>query len=62
MHGLYITRGGVSGWVGTGEIFALGALMAWWAARTNSLRPAYAVHLVNNAVAFTLALLLPGLP
>lgn len=62
VHGLYYTRGGVSGWVGTGEIFAIGVLMAWWAARTNSLRPAYTVHLINNAVAFTLAFLLPNLP
>jgi uncharacterized protein len=62
VHGLYIARGGVSGWVGTGEIFAIGVLLAWWAARTNSLRPAFVVHLVNNAAAFTLAFLLPGWP
>ena len=62
VHGLYFTRGGVSGWVGTGEIFAIGVLMAWWVARTNSLRPAYTVHLINNAVAFILAFALPNLP
>lgn len=61
VHGLFVTRGGISGWVGTGEIFVLGTLMAWWVARTDSLRPAYAVHLVNNALAFTLAFLVPNL-
>ena len=62
VHGLYYTRGGVSGWVGTGEIFAIGVLMAWWVARTNSLRPAYTVHLINNAIAFCMAFALPNWP
>ena len=61
-HGLYYTRGGVSGWVGIGEIFALGALMAWWVARTNSLRPAYVIHFVNNAITFCVAFALPNWP
>ena len=61
-HLLYYTRGGVSGWVGTGEIFAIGVLMAWWAARTNSLRPAYVIHFVNNAIAFCVAFALPNWP
>ena len=58
----FISRGGVSGWIGTGEIFLLGCLMAWWVARTGSLRPSYVVHFVNNAAAFILAFLLPNLP
>lgn len=62
VHGLFLSRSGVSGWVGTGEIFALGLLLAWWAARTGSLWPAYIVHLVNNAAAFTLAFFLPNWP
>ncbi len=61
VHGLFISRDGVSGWLGTSEIFLLGCLMAWWVARTGSLRPAYVVHLVNNAAAFLLAFLLPNL-
>jgi uncharacterized protein len=61
-HGLFISRGGVSGWVGTGEIFLLGCLMAWWVSRTGSLRPSYVVHLVNNAATFILAFLVPNLP
>jgi membrane protease YdiL (CAAX protease family) len=62
VHGLFVTRGGISGWVGTGEIFAIGCLLAWWTQRTNSLWPAYTVHLVNNAMAFTLSFLLPNWP
>lgn len=62
VHGLFISRGGVSGWVGTGEIFLLGCLMAWWVSRTGSLRPAYVVHFVNNGTAFIFAFLLPNLP
>jgi membrane protease YdiL (CAAX protease family) len=62
VHGLFISRDGVSGWVGTGEIFLLGCLMAWWVARTGSLRPSYVVHIVNNATAFILAFFLPNLP
>jgi len=61
-HGLYFTRETVSGIVGTGEIFAAGVLLAWWAARTKSLWPAYAVHVAGNATAFALTLLLPGWP
>lgn len=60
VHGLYLTRGGISGLVGTAEIFAIGILTAWWAARTNSLRPAYAVHLVINAMTFCLGFFLPA--
>jgi membrane protease YdiL (CAAX protease family) len=62
VHGLFFTRGGISGWLGTGEIFVLGCLMAWWVARTGSLTPSYVVHLVNNGLAFPLAFLMPNLP
>lgn len=62
MHGLFLSRGGISGWVGTGEIFVLGCVMAAWVAKTGSLWPSYIVHIVNNALAFTLAFLLPNLP
>lgn len=62
VHGLFISRGGVSGWVGTGEIFAIGCLLAWWVQRTNSLWPAYTVHVANNAMAFTLSFFLPNWP
>lgn len=61
VHGLFISRGGVSGWIGTGELFVLGLLMAWWVARAKSLWPAYVVHIVNNAAAFSLAFFLPNL-
>jgi membrane protease YdiL (CAAX protease family) len=60
-HGLYIARGGFSGWFGTAEIFGIGVLLAWWAARTNSLRPGFAAHMVINAVSFALGFFLPGL-
>jgi membrane protease YdiL (CAAX protease family) len=62
VHGLLLTRGGISGWVGTGEIFGLGLLLSWWVARTNSLWPALAVHFVNNATVFVVAFLLPNWP
>jgi membrane protease YdiL (CAAX protease family) len=61
-HGLFVARGGVSGWIGTGEIFVLGCVMSWWVARTGSLTPAYVIHVTNNALAFALAFLLPNLP
>lgn len=60
-HGLYAGRGGLSGWVGTGEIFVTGVLLAWWASRTNSLRPGYVLHAVVNATSFCLAFFFPGL-
>jgi membrane protease YdiL (CAAX protease family) len=61
VHGLFATRTPVYGAIGTAEIFALGCLLAWWVHRTGSLWPAYAVHIVNNATAFTLAFFLPNL-
>jgi membrane protease YdiL (CAAX protease family) len=60
VHGLYAARGGFSGWFGTAEIFGIGILLAWWVARTGSLRPAYAAHAVINAVSFALGFFLPA--
>lgn len=60
VHGLYVARGGFSGWFGTAEIFGIGILLAWWVARTGSLRPAYAAHAVINAVSFALGFFLPA--
>jgi membrane protease YdiL (CAAX protease family) len=60
-HGLYVSRGGFSGWFGTAEIFGIGILLAWWAARTNSLRPGIAAHGIINAVSFAFGFFLPGL-
>lgn len=62
VHGLIFTRNGFSAFIGTGEIFVLGALAAVWAAHSKSLWPAFVVHAVNNAAVFTLAFLLPDLP
>lgn len=59
-HGLYVARGGFSGWFGTAEIFGIGILLAWWAARTGSLRPSFATHAVINAVSFALGFFLPA--
>lgn len=61
VHGLFATRSPLYGAIGTAEIFALGCLLAWWVNRTGSLWPAYAIHIVNNATAFTLAFFLPNL-
>lgn len=60
VHGLYLVRGGFSGWFGTAEIFVIGVLLAWWTVRSNSLRPAYVTHLVINAVSFVATFLFPG--
>jgi membrane protease YdiL (CAAX protease family) len=60
VHGLYVARGGFSGWFGTAEIFGIGILLAWWVARTGSLRPSYAAHAVINAVSFALGFFLPA--
>lgn len=54
VHGLFVLRGGISGWVGTAEIFLIGALAAFLVVRTGSLWPAWVVHIVNNALAFVL--------
>lgn len=62
IHGLYWARGGLSGWIGTGEIFLIGMLLAWWAARAKSLWPPFAVHFVCNAAWFILYYFLPGWP
>ncbi|HUO98215.1 MAG TPA: CPBP family intramembrane glutamic endopeptidase [Rhizomicrobium sp.] len=61
-HGLYFTRETISGLVGTGEIFVMGVLLAWWAAHAKSLWPSFVVHFVANAAAFSLAFFLPGWP
>jgi membrane protease YdiL (CAAX protease family) len=61
VHGLYATRGGFSGWFGTAEIFGIGIVLAWWANRAASLRPAYAIHATINAVSFALGFFVPAL-
>ena len=50
MHGLFITNAGASGWVYTGDVFALGLLAAYWAIATGSLRPGFAAHFGYNGV------------
>jgi membrane protease YdiL (CAAX protease family) len=61
-HGLYAMRGGVSGWVGTAEIFILGVAMAWWAVSSGSLRTSFVIHAVSNGLVFVISYFLPSWP
>jgi membrane protease YdiL (CAAX protease family) len=59
-HFFMLVHPGASGWVTTGEIFAVGTVMGVWAARTGSLWSSYAVHIGYNCVAVAQLYLSPG--
>jgi hypothetical protein len=48
LHLTWLTPGGVSGAVMTGELIAMGALLGWIATRTGSLWASVIAHGVNN--------------
>ena len=50
VHLFMLVHPGASGWVTTGEIFAVGILMGVWVVRTGSLWSSYAVHIGYNCV------------
>jgi membrane protease YdiL (CAAX protease family) len=50
IHLFMLLHPGASGWVTTGEIFAVGLLMGFWVVRTGSLWSSYAVHIGYNLV------------
>ncbi len=58
MHLKWFTPGGLSGWVATGELVAMGVLLAVVALRTGSLWASILTHAVNNFCAALVAVFL----
>jgi membrane protease YdiL (CAAX protease family) len=58
MHLKWLTPGGLTGWVATGELVAMGALLAFVALRTGSLWASVLTHGVNNLCAALAAVFL----
>jgi membrane protease YdiL (CAAX protease family) len=58
LHLKWLTPGGPSGMVGTGELVAMGVLLALVAARTGSLWASFITHATNNLCAALVAVLL----
>ncbi len=59
VHGQYSEHPGLQGWIYTLELFIAGAVLAWWVARTGSLRASFATHAAYNAAATLLSVFLP---
>ncbi|HEY4275971.1 MAG TPA: CPBP family intramembrane glutamic endopeptidase [Rhizomicrobium sp.] len=58
MHLKWFTPGGLSGWIATGELIAMGVLLAVVALRTGSLWASVLTHAVNNFCAALAAVFL----
>lgn len=58
VHGQPMMHPGLGGWVMTAELFVAGLLLAFWVARTGSLRTSFAAHAAFNAVALAIPLFL----
>jgi len=50
VHFFMLLHPGASGWITTGEIFAVGVVMGVWVVRTGSLWTSFAVHVGYNCI------------